>query len=134
MSDRRQPTPEDLLGPLESVCMRSLWRSSPATVRDVLGTVHDEYDPELAYTTVMTVLQRLHDKGLVRREHVGRGHRYEPVHSQQELIDLLGRREVDELVDRYGDVALAHFAETLRDIDPSVLAKIQDLAEGSDRA
>lgn len=114
--------------------MRSLWRSSPATVRDVLDVVHDEYDPELAYTTVMTVLKRLHDKGFVRREHVGRGYSYEPVHSEQQLVDLLGRREVDELVERYGDVALAHFAETLRDIDPSVLAQIEDLADGADRA
>lgn len=124
-----QPRPEDLLGPLEAACMRSLWRRSAATVGDVLEDVHAEYDPDLAYTTVMTVLSRLHDKAFVVRERVGRGYCYEPAYSREELVDLLGRREVDELVERYGQVALAHFAGALRRTDPALLAEVEQLAE-----
>lgn len=124
-----EPRPEDLLGPLEAVCMTSLWRRSSASVPEVLDDVHSEYDPELAYTTVMTVLSRLYDKGFVTREHVGRGYRYEPVYTEKELVRLLGRREVDDLVERYGDVALAHFAAKLRHADPELVAELQELAE-----
>ncbi len=128
-----EPRPEDLLGPLEAACMASLWRRSSAAVPEVLEDVHAGYDPELAYTTVMTVLSRLHDKGFVTRELVGRGYRYEPAYGREGLVRLLSRREVDDLVERYGQVALAQFAATLRSVDPSVLADLAKLAEGDER-
>ncbi len=112
--------------------MASLWRRSAASVPEVLEDVHAEYDPDLAYTTVMTVLARLHDKGFVTRQHVGRGYRYEPAYSEGELVRVLGRREVDELVERYGQVALAQFAATLRAVDPALLARLQEAAEDDD--
>lgn len=130
-----EPQPEDLLGPLEAVCMESLWRRSSGTVADVLEDVHVDYDPDLAYTTVMTVLSRLYDKGFLVREQVGRGYRYEPVYGRDELVDVLGGREVDELVERYGQVALAHFAAALRRTDPALLAELEQVAaEGDERA
>lgn len=130
---RRKPRPEDVLGPLEAVCMRSLWRRSPATVGDVLETVHAAYDPDLAYTTVMTVLSRLHAKGFVKRQRIGRGYRYEPAYTSGELVSMLSRREVDGLVERYGQVALAHFVDALRETDPDLLARVEALAEEHDR-
>jgi predicted transcriptional regulator len=54
------------LGPLEARIMQVLWSCDPgeyAPIREVLRRLDDD----LAYTTVMTVLSRLHDKGLVRR-------------------------------------------------------------------
>lgn len=128
-----EPRPEDLLGPLEAVCMESLWRRTSATVSDVLEDVHEEYDPDLAYTTVMTVLSRLYEKGFLVREQVGRGYRYAPVYGREELVDLLGGREVDELVERYGQVALAHFAAALRRTDPALLAEVERLALEDER-
>ncbi|GJF29759.1 hypothetical protein KNE206_24590 [Kitasatospora sp. NE20-6] len=70
------------LGELENDIMTRVWRwNRPVTVREVL---HDlQAEREIAYTTVMTVLDKLHRKGWLRREQVGRAYRYEPVSSRE---------------------------------------------------
>ncbi len=69
-SDRRPK------GALEQAVLAHLWSSgtacTPAEVRDATSA-------DLAYTTVLTILSRLHAKGLVSREPRGRGHAYRPV-------------------------------------------------------
>ncbi|MER6176091.1 BlaI/MecI/CopY family transcriptional regulator, partial [Streptosporangium sp. NPDC001681] len=59
------------LGDLESTVMERLWSyHRPASVRDVLEDLRRERD--IAYTTVMTVMDKLQKKGLLRRKPVGR--------------------------------------------------------------
>ncbi|WP_165702559.1 BlaI/MecI/CopY family transcriptional regulator, partial [Mycobacteroides abscessus] len=61
------------LGEREATIMELLWSAAePVTVRDVL----DRLERPLAYTTVMTVLDNLHNKGHVTREKVGRAFQY----------------------------------------------------------
>ncbi|MBA2322903.1 MAG: BlaI/MecI/CopY family transcriptional regulator [Pseudonocardiales bacterium] len=63
-------------GELESEVLASLWASDvPLTAAQVLDELGD---PELAYKTVLTVLTRLHDKGVLTREKLGRAHAYRP--------------------------------------------------------
>ncbi|MET8625636.1 BlaI/MecI/CopY family transcriptional regulator [Kitasatospora sp. NPDC004669] len=70
------------LGELENAIMTRVWRwNRPVTVREVLLDLQSER--EIAYTTVMTVLDKLHRKGWLRRERVGRAYRYEPVSSRE---------------------------------------------------
>ncbi|QWF81225.1 BlaI/MecI/CopY family transcriptional regulator [Amycolatopsis sp. CA-230715] len=72
------------LGELERAVMDALWdRGEPATVRVVHA---DLAERDLAYTTVMTVLTRLADKGLVRRERDGRAWRYVPAAKREDYI------------------------------------------------
>lgn len=54
--------------------MAVLWRMGSATVREV----QDQLEPDLAYTTVLTILRTLEAKGHVGRELQGRAHRYHP--------------------------------------------------------
>jgi predicted transcriptional regulator len=66
------------LGALESAILEALSRASePLSVRDVQNRLQPQVD--LAYTTVLTVLDRLHDKGVVRRRKQGRAFYYEPL-------------------------------------------------------
>ncbi|MFE7188852.1 BlaI/MecI/CopY family transcriptional regulator [Kitasatospora sp. NPDC057541] len=70
------------LGELENAIMTRVWRwNRPVTVREVLLDLRSERD--IAYTTVMTVLDKLHRKGWLRRERAGRAYRYEPVSSRE---------------------------------------------------
>ncbi|MFE6750029.1 BlaI/MecI/CopY family transcriptional regulator [Kitasatospora purpeofusca] len=70
------------LGELENAIMTRVWQwNRPVTVREVLLDLRSER--EIAYTTVMTVLDKLHRKGWLRRERVGRAYRYEPVSSRE---------------------------------------------------
>jgi predicted transcriptional regulator len=63
-----------LLGPLEWRVLEALWtRETPAAVRDLLAGF-----PETAYTTLMTTLDRLHRKGMLSREKLGRAFVYQP--------------------------------------------------------
>ncbi|MER5602534.1 BlaI/MecI/CopY family transcriptional regulator [Streptomyces sp. NPDC002265] len=66
------------LGELEDAVMTRVWKwNRPVTVREVLEDLQRERT--IAYTTVMTVLDNLHQKGWVRREAEGRAYRYEAV-------------------------------------------------------
>ncbi|WP_074467038.1 BlaI/MecI/CopY family transcriptional regulator [Streptomyces sp. WMMB 322] len=66
------------LGELEDAVMTRVWRwNRPVTVREVLEDLRD--DRSIAYTTVMTVMDNLHQKGWLRRRQDGRAYLYEPV-------------------------------------------------------
>jgi predicted transcriptional regulator len=63
---------------LEDAVMTRVWRwNRPVTVREVLEDL--QQDRAIAYTTVMTVMDNLHQKGWVRRTQEGRAYRYEAV-------------------------------------------------------
>ncbi len=88
------------MGELEQAVMDILWnRPEPLSVRDVHELL--ARDRDLAYTTVMTVLDRLAKKKLVVRNLDGRAWLYRPAKSRAaqiaaEMLDLLGRLNPDE--------------------------------------
>ncbi len=93
-------------GELEAVIMDRLWaRDQPATVRDILTELR-QYR-EIAYTTVLTVMDNLYRKGWLRREQAGRAHRYTPVSTREQY----GAQVMREALDHSGDhaQALMHF-------------------------
>lgn len=104
-------------GELERAVVEVLWHAeAPCSVR----AVHDALaDPELAYTTVMTVLDRLTRKGLVRRERVGRAWHYRAASSREAYIAELMREALDRADDR--DAALVHFARSVSPAEAAVL-------------
>jgi BlaI family transcriptional regulator, penicillinase repressor len=78
----------------ETAILQVLWQRGPSTVRDVFEVLKAERST--GYTTVLKLLQIMHEKGLVRRDASQRSHRYEAVasqrHTQQQLVkDLLER-------------------------------------------
>jgi predicted transcriptional regulator len=106
------------LGDLESAIMTVLWDGDEAVkVREVLDNL--DTGRQLAYTTVMTVLDNLYRKGWVRRELDGKAYRYEPAVSRQEAA----ARALREVLDSSGDpeAVLMHFATTVTDREVEVL-------------
>ncbi|BCO34689.1 hypothetical protein BMW24_012435 [Mycobacterium heckeshornense] len=76
------------LGELEAEIMTVMWDNEhPATVRDVLAAL----ERDAAYTTVMTVMDNLHRKGLLTRERFGKAFHYRPVWSREEYTARLMR-------------------------------------------
>lgn len=125
---------DGLLGPLEYAVMQALWAASPASVPTVLDAVNEQRsaDETLAYTTVMTVLSRLYNKGLLVRDRRGRGYEYTPRFNEPGLVAHLSEREVQGLLDRYGEVALAQFAAAVDRADERLVARLRDAAEPDD--
>ncbi len=108
--------------------MRLLWEGGDAPVPMVLTRLNEGRARPLAYTTVMTVLVRLHQKALVTRRFQGRGYVYRAALTENELIDAASARAVDDLVRRFGTPALAHFADRLYRLDPEARAKLERVA------
>jgi predicted transcriptional regulator len=86
-------------GELEAVIMDVLWsRQDPATVREVL--THLRQHRQIAYTTVLTVMDNLYKKGWLRRETGGRAYRYLPVASREQYGAQVMRQALDDSGDR----------------------------------
>jgi len=115
------------LGPLERQVMDHLWeRGRPARVRDV----HESFETSLAYTTLMTTLDRLHKKGLLDRSKQGRAFVYMPRVSGEELEHGLLSRWLGSLLGRGPQAArpaLSTFVETVSQSDRRLLADLARL-------
>jgi predicted transcriptional regulator len=110
--------------------MQEVWRQGETTVRLVMDALNRKAKPPRAYTTYMTVMRRLNDKGLLDRRRTGRQDRYVPTLSSEEYEELRAGAEVRGLVDQFGDVALAHFAKSLSGLDPARRRQLRRLAGG----
>ncbi len=99
------------LGELEKEVMDILWEHKNCSAREVL--IKLQKDRTLAYTTVATVLQRLYDKGLVKRTEDKSGHIYSPKLSKESYSKNIARSFLKNFMDSFGDTAIASFADSI---------------------
>lgn len=119
---------ERLLGELEADIMRVVWPRGHATVREVLDVLNRERPRQVAYTTVMTVMSRLAEKGLLRRQLVGKTHHYEVAQTEQQFLHVASRRMIRSLIDDFGEVAIAEFLAELDEVEPERRRALRRLA------
>lgn len=115
------------LGPLEGRIMRLVWESKvqePFVVRAVQAQM-----PRLAYTTVMTTLNRLAEKGILLAISVAgqRAHQYRAAMGPSEFLAWSSRRDVETMVKRYGDLALVAFADRIDRLSPTQKERLRKL-------
>lgn len=117
---------ESVFGPLELRVLEALWaKDAPACVRDIQPGF-----PGVAYTTLMTTLDRLFRKGTLRREKSGRAFYYSPKYSPQQLISQLAGSTFATLLP--GDAAsvrpiMSMFVDTVGDRDHALLDELEAL-------
>jgi predicted transcriptional regulator len=121
------------LGDLERAVMDHLWSTpQPQTVRQVHEALSERRD--LAYTTVMTVLQRLAKKNLVSQIRDDRAHRYAPVHGRDELVAGLMVDALDQAADSGSrEAALVYFVERVTADEAEALRRALDELESTHR-
>lgn len=113
-------------GSLESEVMSVLWAAhAPMTAAEV----QQEIAGALAYNTLQTVLFRLHDKALVQRHRVGRGHAYWPARDAATAAAAQMQNALADRTDRH--VVLRLFAASLDNADAEVLRRL--LADTDDQ-
>jgi predicted transcriptional regulator len=93
--------------------MEELWSRGDASVRSIMEALNKRASRPRAYTTYMTIMARLHKKGLLVRRREGKTDYYAPAHEREEYMALRARAEVENLVAEFGDVALSNFAEQM---------------------
>jgi predicted transcriptional regulator len=121
----------DLLGPLEREVMAIMWRSGPLSVPEVHARLRRRRAP-LAYTSVMTVMSRLNDKGILERQKSGRGYVYRAVADREGTLGILARQQARTLIDDFGDLAVSGFVSEVGD-DPTTLRLLEQLLERGER-
>jgi predicted transcriptional regulator len=111
------------LGELESAVMDRLWAwDRPTSVRAVFEDLHR--NRSVAYTTVMTVMDNLHKKGVLSRTLSGRAYIYRPARTREEYVGDLLEDALGESSDR--TAALLGFVERL---SPDEITKLRDALE-----
>lgn len=118
---------DSVLGPLETRLLELLWaRPRAATVRDM----HREL-PELAYTTVMTTLDRLYRKGLLIRQKPARAFAYAPRYARGELLSQLISEQLADLLGTGGQhtVLLSTLVRTVSQKDAALLDELEILVK-----
>jgi len=119
------------LGPLETRLLELLWaRSEPATAGDLQREC-----PALAYTTVMTTLDRLFKKNLLTREVEGRAFRYSPSLTREELYRQAAGEAFRQLLNTSSEATLplSHLVEVLTERDAHLLDDLSQLVEAKRR-
>lgn len=117
----RMPTSLPTLGPLETRLMDELWQSSPATVREVA----DRLDSDLAYTTLMTTLDRLFKKGLLTRTKLAAAFVYAPALSRSEYQQHIVERSMAPFLQESPGPVMAAFVNAAALIDEANLARLE---------
>jgi predicted transcriptional regulator len=102
----------DVPPPLELACLKALWSLQEGNVKDVRRIVAQSRP--LAYTTIMTVLERLVRKGKLTRRKVGRAFFYSPEASR----DAMRRVAIRELIEGFFDGSEAELLQFLRGPEP----------------
>jgi predicted transcriptional regulator len=119
--------PRTQLGPLEQQLLSALWMRESATVRELL----DAGRIKLAYTTVMTTLDRLYKKQLLNRVAEGRAFRYSPRYTQEELEKMAVGETIRQLLGSGGaaTLPLSYLVEVVSEHDARLLDDLQRLLD-----
>ena len=89
--------------------MKVVWRMEQVTVRDVYETLRTERT--IAYTTVMTMMRILEEKGYLARSAEDRAHVYTPTRPRQQVVGAMLRDFIDRVFDGASDSLLVHLAK-----------------------
>jgi BlaI family penicillinase repressor len=101
--------PHPTLTPQELAIMKVIWRLGSATVRDVYEELRTERT--IAYTTVMTMMRILEEKGYLKKNRAERAYLYKPTRARQQVIGAMVRDFVDRVFDGAASGLLVHLAK-----------------------
>ena len=122
-----------ILGNLEKEVMDAVWESnSPVTVREVLQRISKKR--QVAYTTIMTIMTRLVDKGLLSRKTSGsKAYTYQAVYSREKFLSNVSKQIIKNFISIFGQAAVAHFAEEIEKIPADKRRKLLKMLKSSDK-
>lgn len=114
-----------VLGDLEADVMKIIWKNEKATVRDVYEQLRLE--KKLAYTTVMTIMGRLAEKGLLAKAAQGNAYIYSPTISEGDFAQKVVSEVLDGLLEEFAEPALTHMVDKLSSEDNVKLDRLEEI-------
>lgn len=110
-------------GPLEAKIMSILWDGTEMTIKDVQAKL--EHEKSVNFNTVMTVMNRLVEKGILHKRAEARTSLYRPVLSKEEFLETQSKELTHELLDEFGPLVVNHMLDALEDVDQGLLEKLE---------
>lgn len=114
-----------VFGELEAEIMDVVWDVPQATVGDVCARLGQDSN----YKTVMTVMNRLVEKGALHRRRDSRAFAYVAAETRLAFVNRVSRHVAESLVEEYGALAVAQFVDALDAVDPALLGQLSALVE-----
>jgi predicted transcriptional regulator len=114
-----------VLGDLESAVMEVMWEEHPVAIRSVRDKLADR-GRDLSFNAIMTIMNRLCDKGILSKQKQDRIYHYSPTCTKEEFSSSLVASGLSSL---FGDSSLmtqVNFADISKDMDPAVLKKLKE--------
>jgi predicted transcriptional regulator len=129
MPKRRRSKAPPPLSELEAEVMEDVWGRGASTVRDVLESLNTG-PKQRAYTTVMTIMTRLDEKGILTRKRRGKTDVYRAAVSREVYRAARAEAEVGAVIAQFGELALAQFAAQAGALDARRVRELRRLAVG----
>lgn len=111
-----------VLGELESVVMETLWSEAGQTVNEVEERLRDKRD--IAHTTVLTTLDRMHRKGYLTREKQAKAFVYSPRYTRNEFERMMAQEVLGALIGHSAETAVSTFVDLIGN-DPGALDQLE---------
>lgn len=116
-----------VLGSLERDIMEALWNHGESSVKDILNAFPAKRD--VSYSTVITVTNRMVEKGLVKRIKIGKTYFYSSTYSKDEFFELVSKKVVEGASELSLDSVMAHFVDYMAQMAPDKIEYFSKLIE-----
>ena len=123
-------SPENTLGPLEADIMQVIWKRQAVTVQDVFEALSAERS--IAYNTVMTVMTRLSQKGILCRQKQGRAYIYSPATTKAEVAKSMLQYVIDKIFGGSRAPVFSHLLED-KNLSEDEMAYLKTIVEEKKR-
>ena len=114
-------------GPLEAKIMDILWTSDGSSIKEVQTILNQE--TSISVNTVMTVMNRLLEKGHLTKvtTGIGRPHvaKFRPLQSKEQFLSEQTKVVSQGLIQEFGSLVVNHMIDALDDVDPEVIARLE---------
>ncbi|WP_407669848.1 BlaI/MecI/CopY family transcriptional regulator [Paenibacillus albus] len=111
-------------GPLEVKVMDAIWsRPEPSTIKEVNAIVSE--DKPMSFNTIMTVMNRLVDKGVLKKKLQSKSYVYSAVLSKERFLEEQSKELSYDLVKEFGSLAVTHMLDAMEQVDPDLLKQLE---------
>ncbi|MEN1935255.1 BlaI/MecI/CopY family transcriptional regulator [Paenibacillus sp. 102] len=110
-------------GPLEAKIMEIIWNTPDVTIKEVQQKLSEE--SPVNFNTVMTVMNRLVEKGHLQKQMVKRSGVYRAIQTKESFLSNQTKKMTQELMGEFGDLVVNHMLDELDQADPVLIKKLE---------
>ncbi|MGO4544077.1 BlaI/MecI/CopY family transcriptional regulator [Paenibacillus sp. 2TAB23] len=110
-------------GSLEAKIMDILWNAEELSIKEV--QIRLEKEKQINFNTVMTVMNRLVEKGILQKRLEGRLSLFCPTATKESFIEEQSKRLTENLLDEFGGVVINHMIDAIKEVDQTLIDKLE---------